>query len=165
MLKERDIMLQQIKENLGRAQQLMKNNADKHRRDLQLEVGSKVFLKLRSYRQQSVARRVFQKLAAKYYGPFEVLERIGKAAYRLRLPQDSKIHHVFHISQLKLVLGNHHEITKLPATLTDADEIVMEPVDITDTRYNVAGDLEVLVQWTNLPFHEQSWMRIKDLVA
>lgn len=82
---QRDNTLQHIKDNLGRAQQLMKNNANKHRRDLQLEVGSQVFLKLRPYIQQFVARRVFQNLAAKYYGPFEVLEKIGNAAYRLKL--------------------------------------------------------------------------------
>lgn len=104
-------------------------------------------------------------MAAKYYGPFEILERIGKAAYRLKLPMDSKIHPVFHISQLKPVLVNHQEVTSLHTTLTDAEEVVIEPADLKDKRYNADGDLEVLVQWTNLPLHEQSWMRIKDLPA
>lgn len=61
-LLERDAILVEVKKHLVHAQQLMKNNADKHRRDVEFEVGEMVYLKLRPYRQQSVARRVFQKL-------------------------------------------------------------------------------------------------------
>lgn len=84
-------MLGSIKHNLIRAQANMKNNADNHRRELELEVGSMVYLKLGLYRQQSVSQRLFQKLAARFYGSFEVLARVRKVAYRLRLPDQSKI--------------------------------------------------------------------------
>lgn len=84
-------MLGSIKHNLIRAQANMKNNADNHRRELELEVGSMVYLKLGPYRQQSVSQRLFQKLAGRFYGPFEVLARVRKVAYRLRLPDQSKI--------------------------------------------------------------------------
>ena len=124
---ERDRMLETIKDNLVRAQELMKNNADKHRRDLEFEVGSMVFLKLRPYRQHSVSRRLFQKLAARYYGPFEVVARVGKVAYKLKLPESSRIHPVFHASQLKPVIGEATVVTELPPVLDGTDEVRIEP--------------------------------------
>ena len=163
-LRERDDMLAQIKFHLIRAQDRMKLNADKHRRELSFEVGDKVFLKLRPYRQQSVAKRLYQKLAARYYGPFEVLERIGAVAYRLRLPVESKIHNVFHISQLKPVLGRNHEVAPLPSSFSDNAEFLIEPVEVLDSRYSEDGHLEVLVSWSNLPDHENSWEIASSLI-
>ena len=41
------------------------------------------------------------KLQRKFVGPFLVIETIGQQAYRLSLPNDWKIHPVFHVSLLK----------------------------------------------------------------
>ncbi|KAG7586410.1 Retrotransposon gag domain [Arabidopsis thaliana x Arabidopsis arenosa] len=163
-LQERDAMLGRIKANLERAQQLMKRSADLKRREVEFAVGDWVYLKLQPYRQQSVARRVCQKLAAKFFGPFEVSERIGKVAYRLKLPPPASIHPVFHVSQLKASLGSHHQLqTELP-TLTDAEDSVLLPAAILDVQHDDTGKREILVQWSGFPEVPNSWMRSKDFV-
>ncbi|CAL9242528.1 unnamed protein product [Arabidopsis halleri] len=94
-LKERDIMLERIQLNLQRAHDLMKKVADKKLCEVVYQVGEWVYLKLQPYRQQFVVRRNCHKLSAKFFGPFRILERIGAVAYRLKLPDASKIHNVF----------------------------------------------------------------------
>ncbi|OAP08286.1 hypothetical protein AXX17_AT2G06770 [Arabidopsis thaliana] len=165
LLKDSDMMLGRIKDQLTLTQQLMKNNANKHRGDVEFKVGDFVYLKLRPYRQHSVTRRVCQKLATKYYGLFEVLERIGKAAYRLKLHEGSKIHPVFHVSLLKFVLGQAAEVNPLPDIYGEIGEFTVEPEEILDTRYNEEGYLEGLIQWKGLSSQENTWVIVKELLA
>lgn len=82
MLRSCDAILKDAKDHLIKTQAQMKNNADKKCRDLVFDVGYMIFLKLRPYRQSSLSKAFCQKLAAKYYGLFQVLERVGQVAYR-----------------------------------------------------------------------------------
>lgn len=163
-LRERDKMLEQIKLNLLRAQELMKRTADGHQRDIKFEVGASVCLKLKPYHQQFVAKRVCQKLAAKFFGPFTILERVGKTAYKLQLSDTSRIHPVFHVSQLKLALGSCAEVHLLPLeSLHELDALVV-PEEVVAKRYDKKGLLELFVQWKVCPTHESSWMLYVEFV-
>lgn len=83
-----------LHQHLNRAQTKMKSDADKKRSPREFTVGEKVFLKLQPYAQASVVNRPYPKLVMKFFGPFEILEKIGPAAYKLLLPSGSLVHPV-----------------------------------------------------------------------
>ena len=116
-LDQRKVVLDSAQQHLCRAQQRMKVQADKHRTERSFEVGEFVFLKLQPYLQSSVAPRANHKLAFKFYGPFQIIARVGEVAYELALPVSSKVHPVFHVPLLKKVLApGCEELSQLPSS-------------------------------------------------
>lgn len=104
-----------LRESLVKAQNRMKQHADRKTSEREFKVGDWVLLKLQPYKQQSLALRGSQKLSAKFYGPFKIKAMVGKVAYTLQLPPDSKVHPTFHVLVLKkkpeATLKYHHSST------------------------------------------------------
>ncbi|GJR80509.1 putative reverse transcriptase domain-containing protein [Tanacetum coccineum] len=102
------------------------------------------------------------KLAPRYVRPFEILERIGLAAYRLRLPKElSSVHDTLHVSNMKkcMVDANLHvplgEI-KVDKTL----HFVEEPVEIMDREIRKLKRRKVVlvkVRWNSKCSPEFTW--------
>nr|KYP36197.1 hypothetical protein KK1_042708 [Cajanus cajan] len=74
----------------------MKQQDDKKRRDVNFEVADWVSLKAQPYRLESLVKRRNEKLAPRFYGPFQVVAKVGTVAYKLQLPEGSRIHPVFY---------------------------------------------------------------------
>ncbi|GJT36360.1 putative reverse transcriptase domain-containing protein [Tanacetum coccineum] len=72
-----------IKERLKAARDRQKSYDDNRRKPFEFEVGDQVLLKVSPWK-GVVHFGKKGKLALRYVGPFEILERIGPAAYRLR---------------------------------------------------------------------------------
>ena len=64
-------------------------------------VGDFVYLRLQPYRQSSLKKKGAEKLKPHFYGPYKIIRKVGEVAYELELPTESKIHNVFHVSNLK----------------------------------------------------------------
>ncbi|KAF2288018.1 hypothetical protein GH714_003898 [Hevea brasiliensis] len=156
----RDEILRELKSHLSRAANQMKQYVDLKRRDVEFQVGDHVYLKLQPYRQQSVSKRASQKLASRYFGPYRVLERVGKLAYKLELPAGSKVHPVFHVSLLKQHIGDTFPVSDVLPLLSDDGEAILEPATILDTRWIRRGSRtiqESLVLWKHLPQEDATW--------
>ena len=92
--------IQIIRTKLKAAQDRQKSYFDKMHREVNFEVGDQVYLKISPWK--GILRfGKKEKLAPRYIGPFQVMDKVGKVSYRLALPpQMSQVHLVFHISLL-----------------------------------------------------------------
>ncbi|XP_019460119.1 PREDICTED: uncharacterized protein LOC109359882 [Lupinus angustifolius] len=157
LLQDRDVVLQELEQNLLKAQDIMRAQADKHRRKVEFEVGEWVFLKLKPYKLKSLAKRPVAKLAAKFNDPYQILEKIGSVAYRLEPPNHARIHPVFHVSLLKKSLKPVQQAQPLLPMLSEEYELQVSPSALLQCREGIDGQLEVLVQWDKLPNCDNSW--------
>lgn len=160
---ERNAMLKEMQEQLLRAQDVMRTQANKHRREVVYQIGDMVYLKIQPYKLKKLANRFNQKLSPRYYGPYEVEQKIGEVAYKLKLPADSRVHPVFHASLLKKALAPNVEPQPLPACMNENWQLEPEPEEALDTRKNEQGVVEVLVKWKDLPDFENSWEPVEKL--
>ena len=101
IVKDTEEKVQVIRKRLKVARDRQKSYADLKRRDIEYEVGDKVFLKV------LLCRKILRfgqkgKLSLRFIGLYEILEHIGLMDYRLALPPElAKLHDVFHVSMLR----------------------------------------------------------------
>jgi hypothetical protein len=100
LLKEMEDQMVKIKQNLKAAQDRHKVYADKNETEREFKVGENVLLKVRP-KKSSLKLGICTKMAIRYCGPFEILDKIGPVAYMLALHISIKVHNVFHVSLLK----------------------------------------------------------------
>nr|GEU34751.1 hypothetical protein [Tanacetum cinerariifolium] len=130
-----------IKHIIQAAQDRQKSYADLKRKSMEFEVGDKVMLKVSPWK--GVVRFGKRgKLNPRYVGPFKVLAKVGKVAYRLELPQElSIVHHTFHVPNLKkcyadkplvMSLEGIHDAQKMSSGLANVRVRMMEEIDVKD---------------------------------
>lgn len=84
--RDRYELLQDLRNNLLKAQGQMKKYANYHKRELEFHMGDWVFMKLQPCRMRSLARRTNEKLSLRFYELYKVLQRIREVTYKLDLP-------------------------------------------------------------------------------
>ncbi|GKE49415.1 putative reverse transcriptase domain-containing protein, partial [Tanacetum coccineum] len=106
LVKETTEKIAQIKDRLKAARDRQKSYADKRRKPLEFSAGDYVLLKVSPWK--GVVRFGKKgKLAPRFVGPFEIIEKVGSMAYRLDLPKElNGVHDTFHVSNLKKCLAN-----------------------------------------------------------
>ncbi|KAK1417159.1 hypothetical protein QVD17_26282 [Tagetes erecta] len=163
LIQETTDKILQIRDNLLTARSRQKSYADKRRKPLEFNVGELVLLKVSPWK--GVVRFGKKgKLAPRYVGPFKILERIGKVAYRLDLPQElNNVHPIFHVSNLKKCLSD--EGLQIPLDDIRVDEtmhFIEKPIEIMDREIKQLKRSRipiVKVRWEGKRGAEFTWER------
>ena len=159
-LQHRDVFLAEIKERLLQAQDYMKTSHDRLHREVAFAVGDWVWLRLHHRTAVGITDGSKGKLAPRFYGPFQVIEKIGSVAYRLRLPPKSRIHDVFHVVFLKKHTG---DLPAAPVALPPIAHGRALPVLAKVLRATPAhNSWNLLVQWEGRSPAEATWEPLTD---
>jgi hypothetical protein len=160
LLKEMEDQMIKIKKNLKVSQDRKKIYVDKNIIHREFKVGDHVFLKVKANK-SSLKLGSCTKLAAKFCGPFEILERIGSVAYMITLPTSMYVHNVFHISFLnKYIPDANHVIDWNVIEVEQEGTFQVHPMCILDRKikhlWNRAIGI-VKVQWTWYGLEDTTW--------
>ncbi|VFQ65407.1 unnamed protein product [Cuscuta campestris] len=123
-------------------------------------VGDVVFLKIQPYRQKSLAKRRYDRLSPRFFGPYKVTRKVGPVAYELELPPDARVHPVFHVSMLKPARGQVPTSPIAPLPITKDWKFDVQPKEVLSHRWVwEAGQhvLELLISWCQRPVEEATW--------
>ena len=114
-----------------------KSYVEKKRVFRDFKVGEHVFLKVKKNR-SSLRLGSWSKLAARYCGPFEILEKIGPIEYMISLPTSMRVHNLFHVSLLKKYVPNpNHIIDWTVIQVENEGDFQVELVRILDRKAKV----------------------------
>ncbi|GJT50235.1 putative reverse transcriptase domain-containing protein [Tanacetum coccineum] len=133
------------------------------RKPMEFEVGDRVMLKVSPWK--GVVRFGKRgKLNPRYVRPFKVLAKVGAVAYRLELPQElSRVHHTFHVSNLKKCYADEPLAMPLEGIhVDDKLQFVEEPVEIMEReikRLKRSRIPLVKVRWNSRRGPEFTWER------
>lgn len=94
-----------------------------------------------------------------YYGPYQILHKVGPVTYKLSLPPYMVVHYTFHVSQLKSCCAipthfNHH------FTVNVSSPNYVQPKEILERRMIKRGNKtipHILVQWGQMSVEDTTW--------
>jgi len=150
-----------IRRRMLTAQSRQKSYTDKHRRQLEFNVGDLVYLK------GSPMKGVMRfgkkgKLSPRFVGPFEVKEVVGPVAYKVELPPAlSDIHNVFHVSTLRKYVHDSRHIIDFEPLQVQGDlkyeELPVQILDRKEQQLRTKTIPLVKILWRNHDVEEASW--------
>ncbi|KAA0043239.1 transposon Tf2-1 polyprotein isoform X1 [Cucumis melo var. makuwa] len=115
------------------------------------------------YWQVTLGRKRNEKLSPRFFDPYKVLEKVGYVAYRLELPANTTIHPLFHVSQLRKLVGQHKNLQPTIQYVNENYEWKSVPEEAIAYRKTVAGQWEVLIRYEGLPQHEATWESYEEM--
>ncbi|GJX80176.1 putative reverse transcriptase domain-containing protein [Tanacetum coccineum] len=150
-------------DRLKAARDRQKSYAVKRRKPLEFSVGDFVLLKVSPWK-GVVCFGKKGKLAPRFVGPFDIIEKVGHVAYRLDLPDElNGVHDTFHMSNLKKCLADPTLQVPLDEIRVDAKlNFVEESVEILEREFKKLKRSRIAivkVRWNSKRGPEFTWER------
>ncbi|GJS38670.1 ty3-gypsy retrotransposon protein [Tanacetum coccineum] len=149
---------------VGEGQLIGPDYADKRRKPLEFSIGDYVLLKVSPWK--GVVRFGKKgKLAPRFVGPFEIIEKVGPVAYRLDLPEElNGVHDTFHVSNLKKCLADPTLKVPLdePVEILEREfkKLKRSRIAIVKVRWNSKRGIAIVkVRWNSKRIPEFTWER------
>nr|GEU49777.1 putative polyprotein [Tanacetum cinerariifolium] len=156
-----DKMYCDLRDRLKAARDRQKSYTDKRRKPLEFSVGNYVLLKVSPWK-DVVRFRKKRKLAPRFGGPFEIIEKVGLVAYQLDFPEElNGVHDTFYVLNLKKCLADPTLQVPLDETRVDAKLNFMEDrVEILDREFKQLKQSRIAiikVRWNSKRGLEFTW--------
>ena len=161
LVKDMEEKVQIIQQRLRAACDRQRSYANLKRKDIEYEVGDKVFLKVSPWKKILRFGRK-GKLSLRFIGPYEILERVGPVSYCLALPPElAKLHDVFHVSMLHRYRSDPSHILPVQHIQVQEDfTFDEEPKAILDREIRQLRNKQVplvKVLWQHHGMEEATW--------
>lgn len=150
-----------IREKMKAARSRQKSYADLKRNHAEYRVGEKVWLRISPTKNLMRFGRK-GKFSPRFIGPYDIIERIGKLAYRLALPIElERVHNVLYVSQLKKYVHDpSHVLAPETIELNESLSYEEKPIKILDSKIRETRRKSVKlvrVQWSHHRPKEATW--------
>jgi hypothetical protein len=135
----------------------IKSRYDKLHKRLRLKAGSQVFLRLHhGYKIPGV----HHKYGNQRVGPFKIIEKVGKLAYRLELPPNMHIHPVVSVAQIEPALDPaddpYQRVPPVPGPIEEDDPNPVAPLYEIERFLDKDGE-RYLVKWKGYGNEHNTW--------
>jgi hypothetical protein len=144
-----------------KAQARAKTYADQVRSFRDLELGDMVFLKVTPKKSQLTLGKCY-KLSSRYCEPFQILRKVGTMAYELELPNEWRIHNVFHVNLLRKFVFDPNKLLQDLLQVMVEGEIVAKSEHILKPKMKKKGShsfIEYLIKWKGYSLDDGTWKR------
>lgn len=155
----------EAKDAMDLAAMAAKRQYDSKHKPMFFDVGDWALLRL--HKGYNIPSAKSKKLSQQYVGPFQILERIGRLAYRLDIPDHWRVHNVFSIAHLEpspAPIADPYERPhpEHPGTVFvegDTDQWKSYELDrVLDHRMTKKGRIQYLVRWKGYGPEFDTWM-------